>query len=52
MNVSFVDTDLLVREGEGFVSFRLRKSEGAVGPVSILVTTEAGSATSKVYIIS
>ena len=52
MNVSFVDTDLVVREGEGFVSFSLSKTEGAIGPVSVQVTTEPGSATSKVYSIS
>lgn len=45
--MSFVDTMLQVREGEGVVRFTLEKSAGAVGPVSVRVYTVDDTAIGK-----
>ena len=45
MNVSFASTSITVREGVGIVDFALRKTEGAVGSVFVLIVTADGTAT-------
>lgn len=45
MNVSFADPNIGVVEGAGVVSFRLLKTAGAVGPVSVQITTADMTAT-------
>ena len=44
MNISFTRTVINVREGVGVVEFVLRKTPGAVGPVSVLLRTHEGTA--------
>ena len=45
MNVSFAVTEIDVMEGEGVVTLILEKTLGAIGPVSIRVFTDEGTAT-------
>jgi hypothetical protein len=45
MNVSFADVSVEVAEGVGFVKLLLLKTEGALGPVSVQITTQDGTAT-------
>ncbi len=49
MNVSFADVNIRVAEGVGIVSFTLQKTAGAVGPVSVQITTVDGTATGTRY---
>ena len=44
MNISFTRTVINVREGVGVVELVLRKTPGAVGPVSVLLRTHEGTA--------
>ena len=44
MNVTFADVSVEVVEGVGVVSFVLMKTPGAVGPVSVQIATEDGTA--------
>ena len=44
MNISFVVTEFDVMEGEGVVTLMLEKTEGAIGPVSVRLFTEEGTA--------
>ena len=44
MNISFTRTVINVREGVGLVELVLRKTPGAVGPVSVLLRTHEGTA--------
>ena len=39
MNISFIETDIDVTEGEGVAKLVLQKTEGAIGPVSIRIFT-------------
>ena len=45
MNVSFADVSIEVAEGVGFVKFLLLKTPGALGPVSVRIATQDGTAT-------
>ena len=45
MNVSFADVSIEVAEGVGFVKFLLLKTPGALGPVSVQIATQDGTAT-------
>ena len=45
LNVSFAEVRLSRKEGSGFVEVVLLKDEGAVGPVSVLLSTQDGTAT-------
>ena len=47
MNISFAETLISVREGQGIVTFVLLKTEGAVGPVLVNISTQDGTAQSK-----
>ena len=44
MNVSFAAPTINVMEGAGIVSFTLLKTAGAVGPVSVRISTSGGTA--------
>ena len=44
MNISFVATNIDVIEGECDVRLKLKKTEGAIGPVSVRIYTEEGTA--------
>ena len=44
MNVSFVATNIDVIEGAGVIKLVLKKTEGAIGPVSVRIYTEQGTA--------
>ena len=52
MNISFVATSIDVSEGEGVIKLVLRKTEGAIGPVSIRIYTEEGTAIGTVEMCS
>ena len=43
--MSFAEVRLSSKEGSGFVEVVLLKDEGAVGPVSVLLSTQDGTAT-------
>ncbi len=49
MNVSFASTSIDVVEGVGIFDFTLKKTEGALGPVSIRITSMDGTATEGTY---
>lgn len=44
MNVSFADVALELREGIGLVTLSLEKTPGALGPVSVQITSQDGTA--------
>ena len=44
MNISFVATNIDVIEGAGVIELVLKKTEGAIGPVSVRIYTEEGTA--------
>ena len=45
MNISFVTTTIDVMEAEGVAKLMLRKTDGAIGPVSIRIFTIEETAT-------
>ncbi len=49
MNVSFASTSIDVVEGVCIFDFILKKTEGALGPVSVQVTSMDGTATEGTY---
>ena len=44
MNISFIATEIEVMEGAGVVTLMLKKTEGAIGPVSIRIFSVEGTA--------
>ena len=50
MNVSFADVSIEVAEGVGFVKFLLLKTPGALGPVSVQIATQDGTATGTIFV--
>ena len=44
MNISFIATEIEVVEGMGVITLMLKKTEGAIGPVSVKIFTVEGTA--------